>query len=164
MGHGGLSRGPNSEDEPFFIADTLLFLRAKVILWLGRAFVGRACVNSRLLHTTLLTSLSNDMPQPCSHTYHVSSSASLCLVNCSIPPSFSPLHLTRLSKWHCKNSSPYPAVIQSQSGEHIWGQNLLDLQTATHLLPLAPVSIGPPCLTIVLAACRQHKLQQLHAG
>lgn len=57
--HGSLSREFNSED--IFISDNLFLLRAKVMLWLGRAFAGRACVNSRLLHTTLLAPPSNDM-------------------------------------------------------------------------------------------------------
>lgn len=78
IGRGGLSRGLNSEDWPFFISDILFLLIAKVILWLGRAFVGRAYVNSRVLLTTLLALLSINVLL----VYHTSASTPVATVSC----------------------------------------------------------------------------------
>ena len=61
IGHGGLSRGLHSEDQPFFISDILFLFRAEVILWMSRVFEGRDCVNSRLLLTALLAPLIIDV-------------------------------------------------------------------------------------------------------
>lgn len=58
-----------SENEPFSALDILSLLR-------GSMFRVIACVSSRLLFTTLLTLLGNNMlccpQQPCSHTWHSS--------------------------------------------------------------------------------------------
>lgn len=51
MDHGGLSTRFNPENESFFTLDILLFLRVRVILWLGSEFRDRTCASSRLVHT-----------------------------------------------------------------------------------------------------------------
>lgn len=51
--HGDLMRKPNPGNEVFSILDTLLSLRANVIMWLGSVFSGRACASFSVLYTTL---------------------------------------------------------------------------------------------------------------
>lgn len=62
MEPGGLSRGPNPENELFSI---LPLLRARAIRPLDSIFMDRVCKSSRLLHTTLRELVSKDiLPSP----------------------------------------------------------------------------------------------------
>lgn len=106
----------DAENEPSSISDILLLLRGGATAWLGSVFWGRACGSSRLLYTTLLALLGNNVPHrppqptPTSDT----SVPSQVLLRSHCSTLF--LHLSRLSvqycslKWHCR-PAVCPAVL-----------------------------------------------------
>lgn len=97
MNHGGLSRRPGPENEPFFISSILSLLRVRGILWLDINFWDRVRQSSRLLHRSPPALLSKGMlpcllqPSATPVTSVRSLSASLHSM-CSAPPAFPALN------------------------------------------------------------------------